>query len=250
MNYIELINNFWRLNKEYSFTAAETQLYFKLIDTCNVLGWKNPFSQSNLFICAECGMSEPTLIRTRNTLKNQGLLEFTSGKIKRQFTSYHILGLNNFSPSVTQSDTLSDTLSVTLCSKKSLDNIKQEKQNKTKEESNTNAEKINFENSNPPIEQFPFAGWQNDFSVYLKYLNNGINHLKEDKQWIMDREKFHPNIDIMLSLEKGYKDFWSTEAGWILKKKPKGSIKKPPEKINWKSTMNNSLTINQVYKPR
>jgi len=130
MNYIELINNFWRLNKEHSFTSNETQVYFKLLDTCNSLGWKNPFNQSNLFICAECGMSEPTLIRVRNSLKQLGLIDFTSGKVKRQYTSYAIIGLNNFSLSSTQSVYLSDTLSSTQSDEKSLDNIKQDKLNK------------------------------------------------------------------------------------------------------------------------
>ena len=33
------------------------------------------------------------------------------------------------------------------------------------------------------------------------------------------QERLNPNIDVKLSLEKGYVNFWGTEAGWIHKKK-------------------------------
>ncbi|MFV0469749.1 MAG: hypothetical protein ACK5MK_12575 [Dysgonomonas sp.] len=91
MNYIELINRFWRLNKELSFTSYETQLYFKLLDTCNSLGWKNPFNQSNRFICGELGLSERKLLDVRNRLKQCGLIEYESGKSKKKSGIYSIV---------------------------------------------------------------------------------------------------------------------------------------------------------------
>lgn len=92
MSYLELINHFWKLNKENTFSAMETQLYFKLLDTCNSLNWKNPFTHSNGYICGELGITEKTLIRSRQNLKEFGLIDFRSGQIKRQITEYLIPG--------------------------------------------------------------------------------------------------------------------------------------------------------------
>ena len=128
------------MNKEECFTANETQLYFKLLDTCNSLGWKNPFNHSNGYICGELGISEPTFLRCRNKLKQVGLIDFISGKVKRQKTVYTLLGLNNFTLSDTQNVTLSDTLSVTQNDVKPLDNIKlNTKINKTKTNNSSGA---------------------------------------------------------------------------------------------------------------
>lgn len=134
MNYIELINNFWRLNKEYQFTSYEVQLYFKILDISNSLGWKNPFNQSNALICAECSISEPKLIAVRNKLKQVGLIEFESGKVKRQLTVYKILGLTEFSLNGSQSDSLNGSLSDSLNGENRLDNNKHI--NKTKPNKN------------------------------------------------------------------------------------------------------------------
>ena len=110
MNYIELINNFWRLHRRYSFSANEAMLYFKLLDDLNYLRWENPVVQSNASICSQTGFSEPTLIRVRNVLKQAGLIEYVSGKAKKEKTVYTILEplpesdyLNNFSSSVSSS---------------------------------------------------------------------------------------------------------------------------------------------------
>jgi hypothetical protein len=90
MSYIELINQFWALNKEHSFTANETSLYFALLDTCNELGWKNPFNQSNSYLCMKCNFSENTFTRARNVLNQKGLIDFKSEPGRRRKTSYKI----------------------------------------------------------------------------------------------------------------------------------------------------------------
>ena len=76
---------------------------------------------------------------------------------------------------------------------------------------------------------------------------DAYNSLTNDQSWIESREKFHPGLDILLSLQKSHEDYWSTEAGW-LQKKSKRSVKT----INWKSTFTNALTFrsNQVWKQR
>lgn len=84
--------------------------------------------------------------------------------------------------------------------------------------------------------------WKNDYQIYIRGLNYAINILLADKQWMDERKKFHPSIDIKLSLEKAYTDFWGTEAGWKHKKKQRTSD------IDWKKTMNSAIEMNKVYK--
>lgn len=84
--------------------------------------------------------------------------------------------------------------------------------------------------------------WRNSFEKYKEELNIAVNTLLNDKEWIAEREKFHPKLDIKLSMEKAYRDFWVTEAGWKHKKKSKSND------INWKSTFNSAIEMNKVYK--
>lgn len=85
--------------------------------------------------------------------------------------------------------------------------------------------------------------WKEDYNIYKSEELNAYNLLLNDKDFIEERKKYHPNMDVKLSLEKAHVDFWSTEAGWLYKKKSKTS------KIDWKSTYRNALAIksNQVW---
>jgi hypothetical protein len=114
MNYIDMINQIWFLNKEHCFRPSELSLYFHLLDVSNSLGWKNPFKQGNLKIAVEIGISEPTLQRSREKLFNAGVIEFKSGKVKRQLTEYKLidLGIKKLHLSRYQSSTQSDTKAV------------------------------------------------------------------------------------------------------------------------------------------
>lgn len=100
MNYIELINNYWNLREQGIITGAEGDLYLYLLHTSNKLAWKNPFNQSNRLICAYLNMSEKSLIKYKNTLKQAGLIDFTSGKAIKQNSSYTLLNpCKNYSSS-------------------------------------------------------------------------------------------------------------------------------------------------------
>lgn len=83
--------------------------------------------------------------------------------------------------------------------------------------------------------------WRSNYDIYIKELNVAVNTLLNDKDWIKEREKFNPNVNIKLSLEKAYKDFWATDKGWEHKKKSKYDC------INWKSTLNSAIELNKVY---
>ena len=89
--------------------------------------------------------------------------------------------------------------------------------------------------------------WRENFDLYLKELNAETIKLLNDKEWFLEREKFHPNLDIRLTIEKAYKDFWSKDVGWKNKKSNKKTIN-----IDWKATYNNAISqkINQVYKQK
>ena len=151
MNYIELINNFWVLNKERCFTPNEIAVYFTLLDICNSLGWKNPFNQSSRNLTTQCNISENTLTKSKNYLKQSGLIDFKSGDGRRQNTIYTIKGIKICDLSYDLSDDLSDDLSY----QNAADNnklINKTKLNQTKL-NNFSKEKIkkeNFEKSEKP----------------------------------------------------------------------------------------------------
>lgn len=88
--------------------------------------------------------------------------------------------------------------------------------------------------------------WRESFEIYLSEVSKAYDDLVYDESFIEDRQRYHPNIDIPLSMEKSLKDFWGTEAGWKNKKQSKTKI------IDWKSTFKKALDqkFNQVYKQR
>lgn len=88
--------------------------------------------------------------------------------------------------------------------------------------------------------------WKDDFNIYIKNLNSALKILLADEDWLAERERFHPNLEIKKTLEKSYLDFWAKEAGW------KNKIKSKSIEIDWKATFNNALTqkMNQVYKTK
>lgn len=85
--------------------------------------------------------------------------------------------------------------------------------------------------------------WREDFEVYKADLDSAYQSLLNDESFAAGRLKFYKNLDVRLSLEKAYADYWSTEAGW---KKKKASRSKD---LNWKRTFINALDIksNRVY---
>ena len=129
MNYIHLINQFWYCHKEHHFNPSEIALYFGLLNEANTLGWKNPFRQSNSYLSATVGITEPTMIRARNRLQQAGLIGFQSGKKKRDLSTYY---LKNFSTSDSVSGSKSDSVSGSVSEENSLHNTKH-KPNQTKD---------------------------------------------------------------------------------------------------------------------
>lgn len=107
---------------------------------------------------------------------------------------------------------------------------------KPKEETPTVIDLVNF--------RIYGSEWRKDFSKYMDGLRQCFSAILRHQEWTQDIERYHPSIDINLTLEKACKYFWATEAGWKNKKASKS------EYIDWKSTFTNALSIksNLVYK--
>lgn len=85
--------------------------------------------------------------------------------------------------------------------------------------------------------------WKEDFNVYLQDVDTAYTTLVNDGAFLAERQRFHSGLDIRLSLEKAYKDYWSTEEGWRRKKSARS------KSLDWKRTFVNALTLgsNKVY---
>lgn len=88
--------------------------------------------------------------------------------------------------------------------------------------------------------------WRYNFNIYVVQCKESLNNLLDDNDFIKEREKYNPNVDIKLSLEKAYTEYWSKEVGW--KRKKQGRTKD----IDWKQTFINALSLksNRVYKKK
>jgi hypothetical protein len=85
------------------------------------------------------------------------------------------------------------------------------------------------------------TNWRSDFSIYLSECKLAYKSFMEDVELLKTQQRLNPRINIKLSIEKGYVNFWGTEGGWKFKKG------KRSKEINWKSTIINSIGMNKVY---
>ncbi len=83
--------------------------------------------------------------------------------------------------------------------------------------------------------------WRNDFNIYLCDCRTGYKLFNEDNELIKIQQRLNPGINIKLSIEKGFVNFWGTEAGWKNKKS------KRTKDIDWKATIINSINTNRVF---
>jgi len=85
--------------------------------------------------------------------------------------------------------------------------------------------------------------WRLNFENYISELNVAVNKMLIDKDWMAERQKLNPNVNIKLTIEKAYKEFWVTEAGWKNKKASKS------KELDWKSTFTKAISqkFNRVY---
>ena len=88
--------------------------------------------------------------------------------------------------------------------------------------------------------------WKTDFNAYLMLVEEAKRKLFDDTETRAKKQKYYPDIDYELSIEKMIDDFWGTERGW--KHKVKSS--KKTKEIDMAKTLANGfdLSANRVYK--
>ena len=83
------------------------------------------------------------------------------------------------------------------------------------------------------------------WEIYQAEEQAAYDALTKDAAWIAEQQKYAPQQDILLSLEKAHKNFWGTEAGW------KHKSRKRTKWNNWKLTFANALSLpgNKAWRP-
>ena len=97
------------------------------------------------------------------------------------------------------------------------------------------------ENENVVVVEEEVKTWKNDFEIYKAESKKAHDKLVNDPSFIKEQARFNPNVDIKLTLEKAYVNYWGTEAGWKKKKASRSN------EIDWKRTFINAIGINKVY---
>jgi len=96
MQYIDLINNFWRIDEQKGFNGNETRLYFFLLHLANRSYWQKEWLEyRDEKAKAILGISSNVLRTSREKLKDALLIDFIAGgKGYRVKTRYRILTPN------------------------------------------------------------------------------------------------------------------------------------------------------------
>ena len=89
-------------------------------------------------------------------------------------------------------------------------------------------------------------GWREDFNVYLSECKSAYKTFMEDENLMKEQTKLNPGLNLRLTLEKGYINFWGAKYGWENKKSSKSV------NIDWKKTITNSIDVKmkRVYLTR
>jgi hypothetical protein len=102
----------------------------------------------------------------------------------------------------------------------------------------------NKKSAREKIETAQEVTWRDSFDVYLQSCREAWCRWMQDKEWMAERERFNPGVDVSLTLEKACKEYWATEAGWLHKKKGRGKT------IDWKRIFEFAISQkqNRVWK--
>jgi biotin operon repressor len=230
VGYIDLINDFWEMNKEHHFTPNEIAVYFALLNKANSLFWKNPFTNSNNYLSAELGISKDTVKRVKKSLQKRGLIVFNVGNGRRNMTEY----------------TLTQVPINTEGNRKGADPAPLSAPLSASFSTPHHKNKNNTIPPKPPKGEQSEKTWRNDFSIYISELQDAYRALVANKELIKKHEGYNPALDVLKTLAKAYTEFWGIETGWEHYKK------KRTKKIDWQKTLINSLSnpLNKVYKSK
>jgi len=181
MNYIEQIKGFWRVQEIECFPPNTIAIYFYLLEVNNKVSWIPTFKRNNSKICADLGISFPTLSNSRNRLKQAGVLDFKtqSGNANTSYSLKDFLKVTN-EVSVEVSSEVSVEVGSKLLPTK--DKLKQKPKLKQKQE-------VLIPVANAPEKKEPTAFWNNFVEIWFRFYETQIgskptfnganaNHLK------------------------------------------------------------------------
>lgn len=224
-----------------------TALYFFCIEHCNRLGWKKEFGLPTTMAKEAIGVhSYNTYIKTLNSLVEFGFIKLVQ-KSKNQYSSNIIALLKNDKALDKALDKaiIKHVTKQSESTEQSIDSIiKQLTKNKEQLTKNNIAALRKIISSNDDsLEENKIQGWRENFEIYKNEVRAAYSEIIKDAEWLEEKQRYHPNLNIVLTLEKSCKEFWATEAGWKNKKSGKTT------EINWKSTFNMALSqkMNQVW---
>lgn len=157
MNYIEQIKGFWRSHDVEAYPTNVIALYFYLLEVNNKTSWTTSFKRNNSKICADLGISYPTLNNSRNRLKQSGLIDFKTqnGSPNVMYTLKKFLKVAN---EVTNEVSDKVTNEVSSRSFKTKDKLKHKTKTKTNSSSDANA----------PVVKEPTKHWKSLVEVWFR----------------------------------------------------------------------------------
>ena len=95
MNYIDMINSFWKKSRQDDLKGNDIAVYFALLDYCNRLSWQNPFICHWDIICQTSKVSKNTYYNSVKKLDSLGYVKYTKGKRNVSGGKIVILKLKN-----------------------------------------------------------------------------------------------------------------------------------------------------------
>lgn len=85
---------------------------------------------------------------------------------------------------------------------------------------------------------------ENGFQEYLRIGKEEFSKLRNDWNWILQMKQFHHGVNIRLTLDRMWSEFWGTKDGW------KNKRAKKTDEPNWKLTIERNFQKSRVFIPR
>lgn len=114
-------------------------------------------------------------------------------------------------------------------------NMDNQTQLSTKENNNEQKEENNVEAD---------MDWRKDYEYYLQLVNEAKDRIMKDYDFYNQCQKYYPNANYCLTIEKMVETYWGTEAGWNNKRKSRS------KNIDMIATFKNNFGRNIVYKAK
>jgi hypothetical protein len=238
MTYLDLINQFWQKDLEYSFSSTEVDVYFRLLDHCNKLGWKSPFNLSVEKLMAQMGLhTKKPLDTARKRLRDTGLLNFENGNGRGCTNKYVLTGvavtLERVPERGNKNTPLSGTLSVQF---QDSFGIESGSLHKSKIKSNTKEAdaSVSAQASSIPLllDVEPWAAWLNEHTPTVQRLKSPLTAEQYTK---LIADFGEPLVrEVLASMEnhagllKKYNSANLTARDWCKRRCPNGQPPAPP----------------------